>query len=182
MRGPKRISKEQWLSTALELFSESGEGGLRVEALARTLSISKSGFYFQFKDRDDFLQQLLAYWVNEYTTVIIDNPLLAMTPPRQRLLMISTLVFEQNLTRFDAAMYVWASKNPQIAKQVRKVTDMRLKFTSKVFAELGFEGDDLEMRARGFIAYLSGERAIFGSNKKIAERHRELRLNMLLGD
>ena len=105
-----------------------------------------------------------------------------MAPPRQRLLMISTLVFEQNLTEFDAAMYVWANKDPKIAKQVRKVTDMRLAFAGAAFAELGFEGDDLEMRTRVFLAHLSGERHLFGPNKKTAQRHRELRLKMFLDE
>ena len=178
----KRVTREEWLSTALQLFAKTGEGGLRIEVLARTLDVSKSGFYFHFKDRDDFLQQLLAYWAHEYTEVVTKNPLLLMAPPRQRLLMISTLVFEQNLTEFDAAMYVWANKDPKIARQVRKVTNTRLAFAGKAFAELGFKGDDLEMRVRVFIAHLSGERPIFGPNKKIAERHRELRLKMLLGE
>jgi len=44
-----------------------------------------------------------------------------------------------------------------------------------------FEGDDLAMRTRVFIAHLSGERQMYGPNKKTAQRHRELRLKMLLG-
>ena len=178
----KRITRQDWLSTALQLFAKTGEGGLRVEVVARALDVSKSGFYFHFKDRDDFLQQLLAHWAHEYTEVLTKNPLLLMAPPRQRLLMISTLVFEQNLTEFDAAMYVWANKDPKIAKQVRKVTDMRLAFLGKAFAELGLEGDDLEIRTRVFLAHLSSERHLYGPNKKTAQRHRELRLKMLLGE
>jgi len=57
-----------------------------------------------------FTRRFKQYWVHEYTEVIAKNPLLEMTPPKERLRMISTLVFEQNLTRFDAAMYVWANK------------------------------------------------------------------------
>lgn len=178
--GSKRVSAEQWLRKALELFAKTGEGGLRVENLARSLNVSKSGFYFHFKDRDDFLQKLIDYWAHEYTAVVVKNPLLAMTPPRERLLMIATLVFEQNLTEFDAAMHVWANKEPKIAQRVRKVTDMRLAFAGKAFAELGFEGDDLEMRTRLFLGYQAGERQIYGPNKKTAKRYRELRLDLLL--
>jgi len=178
--GNKRVSADQWLGKALELFAKTGEGGLRVEKLAAALSISKSGFYFHFKDRDDFLQRLLKYWTHEYTEVIVNNPLLEMTPPRERLRIISTLVFEQNLTEFDAAMYVWANKDPNIAKQVRRVTDMRLAFIGKALSELGFEGDDLEMRARLFLGYQTSERQIYGPNKKTAQLYRELRLDLLL--
>ena len=178
----KRITRDQWLSKALELFASTGEGGLRVENLARELGVSKSGFYFHFKDREDFLQQLLKYWAHEYTEVVTRNPLLLMTPARDRLMMIATLVFEQNLTEFDAAMLVWSNKDPQIARKVRKAFDMRLTFAGKAFAELGFEGDELEMRTRVFIGFLSGERQIFGPNKKTAQRYRELRIKMLVGE
>ena len=181
-RNSKRVTRDQWLTRALELFARTGEGGLRVEDLARSLGVSKSGFYFHFKDREDFLQQLLKHWAHEYTEVVTRNPLLLMTPPRERLVMISTLVFEQNLTEFDAAMHVWSNKDPHIAKKVRKVFAMRLAFAGKAFAELGFEGDDLEMRTRVFISALSGERQIFGANQKTAQRYRELRIKMLLGE
>ena len=123
---------------------------------------------------------MIDYWAHEYTEVVTKNPLLTMTPPRERLLMIATFVFEQNLTEFDAGMYVWANKDPQIAKKVRRVTDMRLAFAGKAFAELGFEGDDLEMRTRLFLAYQSSERPMYGPNKKTAQRYRELRLKLLL--
>ena len=92
------------------------------------------------------------------------------------------MVFEQNLTEFDAAMQVWSNKDPEIAKLVRKVVDTRLAFTRKALKELGFAGDDLEMRTRAFIAFISSERQIYGPSKKISERYRERTLAMLLGE
>lgn len=175
----KRITRDQWLNKALEIFGKTGADGLHVEKIARDLGVAKSGFYWHFKDRADFLEQLLAYWAHEYTEVVTKNPLLLMTPPRERLLMIATHVFEQNLTEFDAAMQVWSNKDPQIAKKVRKATDARLAFAGKAFSELGFEGDDLEMRTRLFIGYQANERQIFGPNKKNAQRYRELRIDLL---
>ena len=178
-KGTKRITRDQWLSKALEIFGRTGEDGLHVEKLARELGVAKSGFYWHFKDRDDLLQQLLAYWAHEYTEVVTQNPLLLMSPPRERLLMIATYVFEQNLTEFDAAMQVWSNKNPEIAKKVRKLTQFRLSFARKCFEELGFTGDDLEMRTRLFLGYQANERQIYGPNKKIAQRLRERRIELL---
>lgn len=175
----ERVSRDQWLAAALDLFGKTGVDGLHVEKLARALGITKSGFYWHFKDRDDLLQQMLEYWAYEYTEVITQNPLLLMTPPRERLLMIATYVFEQNLTEFDAAMHVWSNKDPAVAKRVRKVTDMRLAFSGKAFEELGFTGDELEMRRRLFIGYQANERQLYGANKKTAERLRKMRIDLL---
>lgn len=175
-----RVSRDQWLRVALDRFAKTGEEGLRVEKLARELGIAKSGFYWHFKDREDFLAQLLAYWSHEYTEVVTRNPLLLMADPRQRLRMIMTLVFEQNLTEFDAAMQVWSNKDPAIARKVRKVVDMRLRFVSTALAELGFEGDDLAARARVFLGYVASERQIFGANKALSARTRERLLDIVL--
>ena len=96
--------------------------------------------------------------------------------------MIMTYVFEQNLTEFDAAIRVWSNKDPVVAKQHRKTINMRLTFARKAFAELGFEGDDLEMRARTFLGFLISERQAFGPSTKTSHRYRERRLKMLLGE
>ena len=172
-RSNKRVSRDQWLLKALEIFARTGPDGLRVEKLARSLNVAKSGFYFHFKDRDDLLKQLVDYWVHEYTEVVTRNPLLLMATPRERLRMIATLVFEQNLTEFESAMQVWSNEDPEIARKVGKVIKTRLAFISRALAELGFEGEELAARARVFLGYITSERQIFGPGKKNSERARE---------
>ncbi|MBC2710457.1 MAG: TetR/AcrR family transcriptional regulator [Desulfosarcina sp.] len=44
-----------------------------MERLAKQLGISRSGFYWHFKNRQDLLQHLLDYWAREYTGVITDH-------------------------------------------------------------------------------------------------------------
>ncbi|RLA39600.1 MAG: hypothetical protein DRR06_18860 [Gammaproteobacteria bacterium] len=77
-------------------------------------------------------------------------------------------------------MQVWANKDPEIKRQVRKVIEMRLSFAGKALTELGFEGNDLTMRTRVYIGFMAGERQIFGSSKKTAKRYRQRQLDMLL--
>ena len=62
-----------------------------------------------------------------------------------------------------------------------QLTEMRLAFAGKAFLELGFKGQEQKMRTRMFIGFLSGERIIFGPDKKAAQRYREASLNLLLG-
>ena len=40
----KRVSREQWLAKALEMFASTGADGLKVEKLAKSLGVAKSGF------------------------------------------------------------------------------------------------------------------------------------------
>jgi AcrR family transcriptional regulator len=175
-----RVSRDQWLEKALEQFSSKGESGLNIEELGRTLKVAKSSFYFHFKDRDDLLQHLLTYWTHEYTEVVTQNPLLLMAPAEQRLLMIATYVFEQNLTEFEAAMQVWSNKDPKVAKKVTRVVNIRRDFVGNAFKELGFTGDDMTARARIFLGYIASERQIFGNRKEPSKLARELLVKLLV--
>ena len=177
-----RITRDQWLSKGLELFAVAGAHGLRVENLAKELGVAKSGFYCHFKDREEFLDRLLDYWAHEYTEVVTANPMMMHLPARQRLLSLMTMVFEQNLTEYDAAMDMWSRTDARVARKRRRVINMRLAFTRTAFEELGFEGDDLEMRVRLCAGFQMGERQIFGPGKKASQQFRERRLNMLIGE
>ena len=88
----KRVTRDQWLQQALQIFASSGEGGLKIEELARTLGVAKSGFYFHFKDREDFLQHLIDYWAHEYTEIVVENKKMLEVEPRQRLIETARLI------------------------------------------------------------------------------------------
>ena len=178
----KRISRDQWLSKGLELFAVTGAQGLRVEVLARAVGVAKSGFYCHFKDRDEFLDRLLDYWAHEYTEVVTENTLMMHLPARERLQILMTMVFEQNLTEYDAAMDMWSRTDSRVARKRRRVINMRLAFIRRAFEELGFTGDELEMRTRVCAGFQMSERQIFGRGKAPSQRYRELRLKMLIGE
>ena len=178
----KRVTRDQWLKKGLELFALKGADGLRVEQLARELGIAKSGFYCHFKDRDDLLGHILDYWVHEFTEVITENAMLQHLPARERLLLLMTMVYEQDLAEFDAAIDMWARTDKRVARRRKRVIDQRLTFGRDALRDLGFKGDDLEMRSRVLIGFQMSERQIFGFTKNAAKLHRELRLKMLLGE
>jgi AcrR family transcriptional regulator len=70
----KKKSKDDWFRAALHLVENRGVSYLTITHLAKSLGISRSGFYWHFKDRRDMLTQLLKYWAREYTEVISQNP------------------------------------------------------------------------------------------------------------
>ena len=164
----KRVSKDQWLEKALDLLESSGVEAVKIERLAKALSISRSGFYWHFKNRQDLLNHLLNYWVGEYTGVVTDNPDVIKLDPKKRLLTVMEMVRDKQLTKYDLAMTSWAKSDPQVQKVVKRVVKMRLDFLRSTFAELGFDGDELEMRTRLFVCYHSWEDTMFPelSNQK----------------
>jgi AcrR family transcriptional regulator len=162
----KRVSKQDWLEQGLVVLRREGVSGVRVEPLARELGVAKSGFYWHFQDRDALLQQMLAYWAHEYTGVVTENVELMRAAPEERLRLTMHMILDHDLTGLDLSMRAWAGHDPGVARVVRKVYAMRLEFVGGAFAELGFTGDDLEMRTRLFVGYQSWERVMFWKDSK----------------
>jgi AcrR family transcriptional regulator len=176
-----RVTKQEWLVTGLELFAVCGADGLRVDNLAKALNISKSGFYCHFSGKDDLLEQILEYWAQKYTYVITSNTTFIKMPAIDRLLEAMTRIFELNLAEYDAAIDIWSRNNAHVARVREKVMQARLQFFRDIFEELGFRGDQLEMRTRVCAVFQMGERQILGSDQTASEKYREPRLQMLIG-
>ena len=167
----KRVSKDQWLTKALDTLELSGVEAVKIEKLAKELGISRSGFYWHFKNRQDLLEHLLDFWIRKYTGVVTDNPDVIKLDPKKRLLTTMEMIRDKHLTKYDLAMTSWAKLDQQVHRVVKKVVKMRLDFTRATFAELGFKGDELEMRTRLFVCYHSWEGTMFAdlSNQNLLQ-------------
>jgi AcrR family transcriptional regulator len=175
-----RVSKGEWLSTALDELERGGIEAVRVERLAAILSVAKSGFYWHFKNRNDLHQQMLEFWLHEYTEVVTSNPQLQVGAPKVRLARITRTIQEHDLAKYDLAIRAWA-KHDEIAQGfVERVTTVRFKFIRQIFSDLGFEGDELEMRTMLFVCYQTWENDTFGEMSiRKRSRIRKRRLEFL---
>ena len=168
----RRISKAQWLDMALEVLETDGVAGVRIEILAKRLEISKSGFYWHFKNRDHLLKDMLDYWSHELTEVATENSQLLTLKPKSRLIKTAEMILEHDLTRYEIPIRQWALQDAVAARAVRKVNRLRLDFIGGAFSELGFTGDDLDMRTMLFTCYHTWEAPMF--REVTRKRRREL--------
>ena len=160
-KASRGVSKAEWLETGLQALSKGGVAALTVEGLAKSLGIAKAGFYWHFKNRDDLLRQLLDYWTHELTEVITSNPEIHALKPKNRLVRTAEMILDYELTRYEIAIRQWALQDAGAARAVKKVNRLRLDFVRKAFSELGFKGEDLEVRTMLFVCYHSWELPMF---------------------
>jgi AcrR family transcriptional regulator len=178
----QRISKEQWLTSALQALESEGIDGVRVDKLARQLGVARSGFYWHFQNRRELLDHMLDYWAQEYTEVVTTNPALTEGPAVERLENVMRMVRDFELNRFEAAVFIWSQSDPAARETFDRVFKQRLDFIRNIFRELGFNGDDLEMRAQLFMGYLAWEYTGFCPQSKTKQnRLLKLRLRLLAG-
>jgi AcrR family transcriptional regulator len=168
----QRITKAQWLDMALEVLETDGVTGVRIEILAKRLGISKSGFYWHFKNRDNLLKDMLDYWIHELTEVLATNTEMLALEPMRRLARTAEMILEYDLTRYEIPIRQWALQDAVAARAVKKVNQIRLDYIGGAFSELGFTGDDLEMRKMLFTCYHTWEAPMFPEISR--KRRREL--------
>ena len=57
--GGLRTPREMWVDAGLRALATGGVDAVRVEALAKTLGVTKGGFYGYFADREALLTEML---------------------------------------------------------------------------------------------------------------------------
>ena len=157
----QRLTREDWLENSLTVLSRKGRAGLRIHDLSAALGVSRGSFYWHFKDRNDFIHSLLEYWSEEYTAVAPAAVGRDGGSPEDRLLRLMRLVHDQDLTRHDLTVRSLATLDSQFSRTVKKVDRFRLDFIQSLFAEMGFTDDQLRIRARACLAYLTVEHIMF---------------------
>ena len=156
-----RQGKRQWFDQALIVLETSGVEEIKIERLARQLNLSRNSFYWHFKNRKDLLDQLIEYWVSEFTNVVIGDEELPHLPAKERLRQVMLMVRENRLARYDLAFNSWAKVDPKIMKAVKQVTIMRCDYLREIYRELGYSGDELEARVKLFVCYNSWQAVMF---------------------
>src|SRR4030088_10370 len=66
-----RGSAESWLETAYDSFVEAGVEAVRILPLAKKLNLSRTSFYWFFKDRESLLAALIGQWRSKNTGNLI---------------------------------------------------------------------------------------------------------------
>ena len=75
-----RQSRKSWLEAALHALARGGIDRVRVESLAKDLGVTKGSFYWHFKDREQFFDEMLSFWAEQSTQTVITNVHYQRTP------------------------------------------------------------------------------------------------------
>lgn len=156
--GKSRVpSRRDWLEQALEVLGREGLEGLEVDTLAASLGTARGSFYTLFKDRLQFLEQLLCYWQEEFTSRAIRQIRMLKLTPRERLLTLMNVLETERLGRHEVTLRAWAAHDAMAARVVRKVDEQRLNFIEELFTDMGFSSTEAGMRGQVFYFSQLGE-------------------------
>lgn len=145
-----RGSPEVWFEAAVEILLESGVEAVKIATLAKRLNISRTSFYWFFKDRDALLQELVAFWQRKNTGSLIRQVEAYAETITEATLNIFDCWYDQTLfdARLEFAIRSWSLQSPEIKNAVQAADDERLEALIALFERFGKTRIEAEVNAR----------------------------------
>jgi AcrR family transcriptional regulator len=166
-----RLSQKEWLMRALDILAEEHNARLSIDVLVKRMGVTKGSFYWHFKDRDDFLSQILDYWVYEFNEKVGEevNRAVGDQGPRERLRFLLTYLVENDCSRYDILIRSWAAQVPRVGEVLKKVDQFRLESIYPLLNEMGLPEAEAKLRSRILVTYMSLRAGLFVKRSKKAE-------------
>ncbi len=142
-------STQDWIDIARQMLIDEGIWAVKIDRLAKAAGVTRGGFYWRFKSRDELLDALIEDWREHNTTPML-RVLQNDGTPSDRLRALANLYIEGHdfSEAYDSAVRAWSTLSPAVADIVRSIDEVRLKALQQLFSDAGFGEDEAMIRAR----------------------------------
>lgn len=145
-----RGSHEGWLEAAYEALLESGVDSVKILPLAKRLNLSRTSFYWFFKDREELLSALVARWREKNTGNLVKQSEAYAESLAEAMLNVFDCWVNKELfdSQFEFAVRSWALQSPEILAEVQQADQVRMEALCRMFMRFGYEEGPADVRAR----------------------------------
>jgi AcrR family transcriptional regulator len=148
MAPPIRTTRDTWIDAGLRaLATGGGPDAVRVEALAKSLGVTRGGFYGQFKNRGALLDAMLDSWERTATDEVYEQVERRGGSARTKVRRAGALTFSSELLPIELAIRDWARHDSTVAERVRRVDNRRMQYLRELFGTFCPDEDEVEGRA-----------------------------------
>jgi AcrR family transcriptional regulator len=178
MMARPRTPRAAWIEEGLRALAVGGPQAVRVESLAKSLGVTKGGFYGYFADRDGLLEEMLDAWERTMVDEVIETVEAAGGDARAKLRRLFALAQKapvNELLEVELAIRDWARRERDVLERLRRVDDRRMDYMRGLFG--AFCRDPREAEVRCLLAF-----SLFIGNFFIAAGHGERSRGAVLRD
>ena len=145
-----RSTREDWIGLARKTLIDGGVEKIKVLTLAKGLGVSRSSFYWFFKDRQDLLNQLLDHWERTNTTAIIEHAARPAGSIAAAVLNIFECWIDDRLysPRLDFAIRDWARRDSSVRARLDAAEDTRVAALTAMYERHGYSPRDAMIQAK----------------------------------
>ena len=149
--GPRRLTRDDWITAALGAIADGGLAAVGVEPLATRLGATKGSFYWHFENRDALIEAAIGRWEKETTTDVIAEITASHDAPASQFQRLVVGVIERAEQDRVGPALLASTTHPAVSQALERVTTARLNLIATVFRRLGFT--QAEARRRALLAY-----------------------------
>ena len=145
-----RGSPDVWLDAAYDVLLQGGIDSVKVMPLANKLKLSRTSFYWFFKDRKQLLDGLLDRWdVRTTEPLIAATTEYAYSETEAMLNVIFTFLEGQAFdSRMELAIRSWAQQDPNVVTRLQQADTRRIDALREMLEKWGHDPADADVRAR----------------------------------
>ncbi len=165
-----KVTRDDWIETALAALDEVAIDQLKVLGLARRLQVSRSSFYWYFEDPAELRAELLALWDNN-TESIVERTNRTTQTVVEACLGVFECWADPRLYHdgLDLAVRDWGRRDDSIGVRVAAADQLRQDALTRMFQRHGLSTDEATVRARLLYHSQVGYYAT-GTNEPIGQR------------
>jgi len=151
-----KVEKSKWLKLGIKEFSIKGVQGMNVEQMAKRLNCNKSSFYWHFKSKEKFLNEMIQYWF-ENSIKSITEVVGKESNPKERFEKFIKQSFKDK-SRKDLMYHlrVLSKTDSKVKELLNYLTSKRLLYTSSLIQELGYSHKEAEIKSEILLNFYIG--------------------------
>jgi AcrR family transcriptional regulator len=176
MAPPTRTPRATWIAAGLEALASGGPDAVKIDPLAKSLGVTRGGFYWHFDDRQALLEAMLDRWEETALEAVIERVEAGGGDHRARLRRLFALASDaREIVTIDLAVRDWSRRDAAVAERLRRVDARRLDYLRELFS--GTHPDEAEARAVLTLSFWIGNHFIAARSRpevlELAMRHLE---------
>lgn len=150
LAGHTKVTRDDWLGMARSTLVQDGAEQVKILTLAERMEVSRSSFYWYFRNREELLQALLDEWEAGNTTRIAEYCAAPSASISEAVLnffrcFIDPAQFDRGL---DFAVREWSRRDEALRARVDAADAARIAAVTEMFLRHGYDPAEADARAR----------------------------------
>jgi AcrR family transcriptional regulator len=142
-----RTPPSSWIDAGLGALADGGPDAVRVDALARTLGVTRGSFYWHFANRQALLDAVLDTWERRSIDDVRERVEQEGGDALEKVRRAGLLTFAADLLPIDLAVRDWARRDTAVAKRLRRVDNRRMEYLRLLMSSITDDSDEIEARS-----------------------------------
>ncbi len=145
----QRGSENAWLSAAHDVLTDAGVEAVKVMALAKRLGLSRTSFYWHFRDREALLEAMIRRWEDKNTGNLLARTEAYGETISEAMFNLFDCWLDETLfdARLDLAIRNWARNDPALQVRLGRADTLRRDAVAAMFRRFGYSTNQADVRS-----------------------------------